>query len=355
MLPEGVVSNRTPGGKGRKDILGGTDIPHIVSLTEPETYKYQCIRRLWYEKNGVEPDFVFLQTGPMVRGKLMEKIVAEIFQAESGCRFVRTRPKADELWPGQPRPNWMWPRPDRVFTLPDEEILRILECKTMSRHKFFDMLENGLPFAYKLQPQYYLGATGLEFGTIATMWADGVDYIAEDIERDEETIRMIYEIGEWFMNDVVNQPEPPNRLPLTEDRCGGCPFRLKCLGRGYFEEHVLHEVALDEDERLYNMLSELEVLKARQKEVKDERAALQDEIQAYLEEHYDGEPEKIHCREIDVSWKRSYGSRMDKKAVMSEDRKAAQLIQKHTKVYPKRTLKTKVTKKSEEGWEARQR
>jgi hypothetical protein len=46
---------------------------------------------------------------------------------------------------------------------------------------------------------------------------------------------------------------------------------------------------------------------------------------------------------------------MDKKAVMSEDRKAAQLIQKHTKVYPKRTLKTKVTKKSEEGWEARQR
>jgi predicted phage-related endonuclease len=249
----------------------------------------------------------------------------------------------------------MWPRPDRVFTLPDEEILRILECKTMSRHKFFDMLENGLPFAYKLQPQYYLGATGLEFGTIATMWADGVDYIAEDIERDEETIRMIYEIGEWFMNDVVNQPEPPNRLPLTEDRCGGCPFRLKCLGRGYFEEHVLHEVALDEDERLYNMLSELEVLKARQKEVKDERAALQDEIQAYLEEHYDGEPEKIHCREIDVSWKRSYGSRMDKKAVMSEDRKAAQLIQKHTKVYPKRTLKTKVTKKSEEGWEARQR
>ena len=354
MLPEGVVSDKTPGGEGRKNILGGSDLADVLSVSEPETYKYSCIRKLWYEKNGVPANFPWKQTGPMIRGKLFEKIVAEIFQKDSGCRFVRDRPKASELWPGQPRPKWWHPRPDRVFVLPgDEETLRILEAKTMSRQVFYDYLENGLPFAYQMQPQYYLGGTGLEYASLASIWPDGVDYMAEDLVRDEEMLRLMYEVGQWFMTDVISSSTPPERLALTEKRCGDCPWRLSCLGKGYFEEHVLKEVALDDDEELYRLLTALEEAKSQAKEAAKEKDSIAKEIESYLTARYDGEPEIIHCREIELKWKRGYGSRLDKQAAMSESRLVAEVLQRHTKVYPKRTLSCRITKKSRAGWEAR--
>jgi len=357
VLPEGIVSDRTPGGKGRQNLIGGSDWPHIISLSNPVLYKYGCIRRLWYEKRGVEPDFGKRMSRGAIRGKILEKIVAEIFQKDSGCRFIRERKRAKELWPGQKRPKWWDLRCDRMFVLPEDELVKwVLECKTMGQQVFYDYIENGLSNPYRIQPQHYMAAAeGVEHSSLATVWPDGIDYWREDIDKDLETIRMMFDAGEWFMKSVVQSPKPPERLPLTEQRCAGCPYRIKCLGTGYFEQHVLKEMNLDQDEQLYRLLSKFEGLREKETAVKAEREEIKQEIQDHLEEHYNGDPEKIHCREIDVSWKKGYMSRLDKNALTSSDPKIAIAVQAHTKVIPQRRFTTKITNKSRDAWERRQR
>ena len=352
MIPEGIVSDAIPGGKGRNDILGGSDWSSIISFGSPDLYKYGCLRRLVMEKRGLETDFGRVMSKPAIRGKILEKIVAEFWRVESGCRFVRTRPRAKELWSGQPLPEWWGGHPDRIFVIPPDKKLKLLECKTMGRSVWFDYRENGLNDGYKLQPQHYMGITGIEESILAVLWADGIDFFAEPIVRDEETLRLMLEWGNWFWQDVMSSEVLPARQPLTKERCGECPYRRKCLGKGYYEEHVLHEYAFDDDDALYKLLKEHREAQKAESASKKVKEAAAEAVKDYLAEHYaDQDPEKVHCREIDVTYGKALASSFKKEDAMAESEEAAELIRRHTKVSPRRSLKTTQTKKSEERWE----
>lgn len=353
MLPEGLVSERTPGGKKRVKRIGGSDWQHIVAPGNPTLYKYGCLRRLFYEKSGVEMDFPWLVSKPMKRGKILEKIVAEIFQKDTGCRYVRKRPYAKELWPGQPVPDWWEGTLDRLFHIPPDEELKVLECKTMGREKWFDYLDNGLDDGYKLQPQHYMGIIeNVNKAVLAVVWPDGIDYMPEPMVKDMETIRLMLDAGEWFWKDIMSKSTPPERLPLTEQRCGKCPFRYKCLGKGYFEEHIMGEYALDDDTKLYLLLKDHREAKDREKAAAADAEVIAIECNKYLEKHYpDKDPEKIHCRDIEMSHKKSLRSKTSTKDAKAESSEVAKAIAKHTSVYPLRTFSTKITKKSAARWE----
>lgn len=366
MLPEGIVSIRIPGGKDRKRIIGGSDYQHIVSLSNPDVYKYGCIRQLCYAKRGTKVDFPERQRKITARGKLMEPIIRKIFQKDMECKFSKKRPRATEMWPGQPIPNWMITEDgkmghvDDLYYIPPEtddvKFLKVAEYKSMNSHVWFPYLENGLSPGYKLQPQHYMISHGLEMSTLGVCWPDGIDYMPEPISRDEETVRLMYEAGEWFMKDIVGATKLPDRLPLTEQRCGECKYRLTCLGRGYYEEHVLAEFAFDDDAKLYKLMKDHRDAQDDETASKNIKKVIAQEIKEYLAKHYpEGNPrhdaEKIHCREIDGAYAKTLRSSFLKTEAQSDSKEAADLIRKYTKVSPMRSFSTRITKKSQERWE----
>jgi hypothetical protein len=240
-----------------------------------------------------------------------------------------------------------------LFHIPPDEELKVLECKTMGREKWFDYLDNGLDDGYKLQPQHYMGIIeDVNKAVLAVVWPDGIDYMPEPMVKDMETIRLMLDAGEWFWKEIMAKSTPPERLPLTEQRCGKCPFRLKCLGKGYFEEHIMSEYILDDDSKLYLLLKDHREAKEREKAAGADADAIAIECTKYLEKNYPGkDPEKIHCREVFLSNIKSLRSRFSKTNAQAESTEVAKAISKHTSVYPSRSFSTKVTKKSTSRWE----
>lgn len=334
----------------RKKGIGGSDWASILSDQHPEEYKWGCIRKVFYSKAGYTPDFPEGTSRAAMRGNILEPVVAELFKAHAGCRFTNKRPKAKELWPGQPVPEWWIGNVDYIAMMPPDSHLEVLECKTMNVNVWYPFLENGLSVGYEIQPQHYLGRTGLGMSNVAVMWPDGLDFQVKPVARDEETLRLMVHAGNWFMS-IVDQKLMPDRPPVTEQRCAGCPFALQCLGKAYYEIHEMSLSDLSKDETLYDLLIEMDALKASKKTTEKEVERVQEEIQKYIVETHGDDVEQFFCREIEVTWKKSMTSRFQREELLADRPDLAAAIREHTKFFPTRTFSAKVSKKSAARWE----
>jgi len=330
--------------------IGGSDWQHILSAKYPREYKYGCVRKLYYEKIGIEADTPEKITGAMARGSILEPIVAELFEAHSGCTYVSQSPRATELFPGQPVPEWWLGTPDFICRMPDGS-LQGLECKTMNRNVWYDFIDNGLKISYKIQAHFYIGLTGLDVFHLAILWADGLDFATEPVPRSDEMLRLMYEAGSWFWDEILPEETPPERPPVSEERCASCPHSQKCLGQAYFHEHETDLVDLSGDKVLYNLLQTIEGLKAEKKDVADSLDEMKQDVRNHIIENHGDDTEDMMCREFRVKWVKSMGSRFEKNKLLAENPNLADLLNKYTKHFPRRTLSPKITKKSAARWE----
>jgi len=334
----------------RRKGIGGSDWAAILSEHHPSEYPYSCLRRLWYTKRGMKPDFPEKTSRAAARGNILEPVVAELFQAHTGCTFTDKIPRAKELYPGQPVPEWWIGNPDYIAVMPDNRT-EGLECKTMNRHVWLKFIENGLPVSYQIQPLHYIGLTGLEVFHVAVMWADGLEFQTEPVHRNDETLRLMFDAGEYFQKKILRAMKAPDKQPISEQRCSSCQYAKHCLGQSYWQHHELEIVDLSSDEKLYLLLNQLETLKANGSPAK-KRESLQKDIVEHIRGEHGEDVEWFFCREIEVSWKKGMGSRFQKEQLLADEPKLAPKLLEYTKFFPRRTFTPKVTKKSICRWES---
>lgn len=333
----------------RSQGIGGSDWVSILSDQHPEDYKYGCIRRLYYEKKRVKPDFEAFTSRAAMRGNILEPVVAELFKAETGCTFSRKRPKVKMIH-GKRTPKWFIGNPDYVPIMPLTKALEILECKTMNINVWLPFLEDGLSVGYKVQPQHYLALSGLEMAHVAVLWADGLDFLIEPVPRDESLIDLMLDAGDWFWNKMLGEDAVPDRPPTTPERCGGCVYGQRCLGKAYFNVHTQDVSDFSNDGKLYLLLNQVQEAKEGKRGSEHEVELANRELELYLEATYGLDVEKIACREVSVTWEKGTGSRFNKKELLADRPDLKTVIQEHTNHFPKRPLSVKVTKKSLARW-----
>lgn len=196
------------------------------------------------------------------RGAFLEDKVVDIYLMEHpGSKVVRFRPKAKEieiLEPGSDkvkvvkRPKRMRANKDRMMWAPldapyisrsivrkqnimvlenVEGVIYPLECKTMAEQMWWKTREDGLPSSHKLQPLWYLMDTGCDFCDVAVYWPDGHMWMFERVEREPEVFRLILMLHEkfWETFEAGEDFGPELKPPVTDSRCGGCPWRVSCL------------------------------------------------------------------------------------------------------------------------------
>jgi len=334
--------------KRRQRGIGGSDWVSILSDQHPDEYKYGCIRRLYYLKRGYEPDFPPEKTKAAMRGNILEPVVAELFKAHTGCRYSRRRPKVKYIL-SRKRPEWWIGNPDFLPEFPPDWHMEVLECKTMNINVWLKFIEEGLSVGYKLQPQHYMGLTGLDVANVAVMWPDGLDFQVEVVPRDDNILQLMLTAGDWFMEGVLPLETPPDRPPITEERCGGCVYGERCLGKKYFELHDSEFGDLSSDSELYNILRKIRDAQDEETAAKNRIKVMKQEAAKYLMSKYD-ESEKFFCRELEVSHVKGEGSRFSKNDLLADRPDLTKIIAEYTKRFPQRTLSVKVTKKSTSRW-----
>jgi len=344
------IRKNTDWHKQRMKGIGGSDWAAILSDHYPKEYKWSCLRRLYYTKKGIKPDFPEKTSRAAMRGNILEPVVAELFQAHTGCTFTGMIPKAKELYPRQPVPEWWIGNPDYIAVMPGDKNLEGLECKTMNSFVWKKFIENGLSTSYQIQPQHYIGLTGLDLFHVAVVWPDGLEFQTEPVPRSEDMLRLMVDAGEWFMKKILTANKAPAHAPVSEQRCSGCRYAKRCLGMPFYQKHQLDLTDLSADENLYNLLNELEELKA-DKNASKAADALQEQILQYIRTNHGDDIEWFFCREHEVTWKKSMGSRFQKAELLADEPALAQKFLDYTKFFPKRTFSRKITKKSLNRWE----
>lgn len=202
----------------RKESLGASDIHRAVS--EPP---WGCSKQLWYEKRGQEPDYEdFRNEKVMERGTVLEPIIADIYEKETGRQIRRLQTRYHKTH------EWASASIDRqVVNQPNGP--GVLECKTAFREVFHKMKREGLPSAYIMQLQWGMFVTGYKWGSYAILWPDGWHFIWFDVERNDTLIKGMFKRASEFWRQVQYGPMP-DRLDPGDKRCQTCIYRSTCQG-----------------------------------------------------------------------------------------------------------------------------
>jgi putative phage-type endonuclease len=177
--------------------LGGSDIAAVAGLD-----KHRSALEIWYTKTGQpvprREDPVLDEAALM--GHLLEPVVAERFQAITELPFYPTPGTLQAL-----DPEWALVNLDGV-TLEHGEY-GVVELKTRSSYALQDWLDEP-PTGPYLQVQHSLLVTGWRFGYVACL-IGGQRTIVHRVERDDELIAGLVQIGAEFWQQVQNRTAPP--------------------------------------------------------------------------------------------------------------------------------------------------
>ena len=64
--------------------IGGSDWAAILSQHHPKDYKWSCLRKLFFTKKGVKPDFPENTSRAAIRGNILEPVVSRALQGAYG-------------------------------------------------------------------------------------------------------------------------------------------------------------------------------------------------------------------------------------------------------------------------------
>jgi len=188
----------------RRKGIGGSDSINLLNLDDSPYYSPY---KLWMDKTGrAKPQ---PQNNAMKMGKLLEPVIGELFREETGLRTRRAglmRSKTE---------TWMQVTLDGLC-----EDGGILEKKTTT--KWTDdaakWLAGEVPDAAEVQSQWGLAVTGRSH-CWAMVLIDGRDYRLHRIERNQDLIDFITQLGRdfWTNNVLADVPPPIDDAPATAE------------------------------------------------------------------------------------------------------------------------------------------
>lgn len=197
--------------------IGGSEVGAVLSLPP-----YGCARKLWYEKRETLPDFKPEINPAMQRGMMLEDIVREIYQEQTG----NTVGQVDAL--ESIKHSFMLGNVDGIITNPDNILSTgVLEIKCPSVRNYNQIKRNGIPESYLLQGAHYMYVADEQWMEYAIFCSDMWELLVVPVKRDEELIKLIIEEEERFWIQVENGPTP-ERLEQGDKRCKKCNYRLHC-------------------------------------------------------------------------------------------------------------------------------
>jgi predicted phage-related endonuclease len=229
----------------RRKGVGGSDIHHLLNI-EP----YGCIRYLWYDKRGLEPDYPILAEGAIKRGNKMEDLIIDEYREVTGN-------KVRKVYKTLTHRSVDWARVHL-----DGEVVGhsngpgILECKSTGRQMFMKIKQDGIPHSWILQMQYGMFITNRTWASIAVLWAEQWQFLTFDIERDDTIIDAIYKAGTGFWARVSNGPTP-DRLDPKDKRCARCPYRTSCQGAALLNQVSENSGDVEFDDTLTPVVQDL--------------------------------------------------------------------------------------------------
>ena len=210
----------------RMNGIGGSELASILheQIKESGDTVYGCPRALWYEKTGHPPDYEFDESGPIQRGIILEPYIAELYSEVTGHKVARLDHKVGK------EKSWEMVSIDRQIRGVPRGV-GILECKSVGREIWYQMLKQGLPLRFLLQVQWGFHVLGpqYEWGVDAVLCCDPWAYIFHEVERDQQLINMMAKaVADFWAR--VQKNDPPKRLKWSDKRCKKCLFRTTCQG-----------------------------------------------------------------------------------------------------------------------------
>lgn len=300
----------------RRSGIGGSDIAAILGLspwrTPLDVYRDKV--------DGAEQP----ETEAMRWGRLLEDVVAREYAARTGSRVQRINAIVRK-----PEADWAIASLDRVIVSAGARArlhagrLRgaegVLECKTVNAFSAGEWGReddpDAVPVHHAAQCMWYLGVTGLPWCDVAAL-IGGQRLIIRRIERDEETIGVMFERAEKFWRDHVlaRVPPPPSNAREAES--------MWPADNGE---------SLEADEELLQAYNAAREAKARMAEAERDYEAAAERIKLALGER---SALTLNGKPI-VTWKvTAPRQKIDYEAVIREAAVPAEVIAKHTAVQP---------------------
>ncbi len=198
----------------RRTGIGGSDIAAILGVSP-----YRTAVDVWMDKTGrAEPQ---PESEAMYWGNVLEDVVAREYSLRTGIKVERIKrivrkPGADWMIANLDRICWQDGRQPVLRKTGEIRSRHALECKTANAFKSDvwnradDLGDEPLPVEYTAQVMWYMGVCDLDIVDVAVL-IGGQKYAQRRVERDDETIRGMFERAEdfWFSHVVADVAPPP--------------------------------------------------------------------------------------------------------------------------------------------------
>lgn len=287
--------------------IGGSDIAAIAGLS-----KYSSPMSVYLDKIGAGERIE--QNAAMEWGTRLEETVAVKFADEHPEYLVgrKVEPDGDEFTFWHPELPWAYAHVDRqLYSLDADDPqtpVAVWECKTAGREsKYHNWLADDgetfiIPESVMAQVQWEIACLGVEFGWLSVLF-EGREYHEFLIERDEELIQYLLEIGASFWKLVET------RTPPAIDASEATKEVLAIL----YRETVSDEIDLEVQGAI--LAQERISLKTQLKDTEARLNLVENQLKGMLGEHETGRADGSAGRFI-VTWKpQSRAGNIDKLAL----------------------------------------
>ncbi|GLY10362.1 YqaJ viral recombinase family protein [Pseudobacillus badius] len=281
--------NREEWLEARKAGLGGSDIGAIAGLNQWRSPMTVYLEKTSSIENNVDNEFIYW-------GNVLEDVVAQEFSKRSG---MKVRRRNAMLY--HPEKHWALANVDRLIVTQDDKGPGILECKTAGFFKKEEWNGEEVPASYLTQLQWYFYVTGYQWGYFAVL-IGGNQFVMKRVDRDEELIEQLVELGEDFWMNNVQKKVPP---PLD-----GSAASSDILSYLYPSSNGQEMTLEPSAETLIENLIEA---KQAEKEAKETVKLYENQLKDML-----GEYEKGRLGDRLVQWKSYVTNRFDAKALAAE-------------------------------------
>lgn len=244
----------------RADKIGSSDAPAVMGVSP-----YQTPVQLYYQKKGLvlPPD----DNIRMKFGRDIEPVIRKWFYEETGIeihedKYIRVHKDYDFIIADL----------DGIGLENDNEI--IVELKTISGKLLSQYESTGIPDYYYIQLQHQLLVTDLPYGYIAMIVFGNYginNFIIQKYARNDELIEKMVEKEVAFHDNLVNNI-PPEIMTKDDNIL-------------IYPETIKDNPLIVEDSYLKGLILEYMNIDKAEKEIKNKKAELQNEIFKFIRDH----------------------------------------------------------------------
>lgn len=285
--------------EARKFGITGTDLGGLTGIS-----KYSTPIKVYLDKTGeLEP---IEDNEAMYWGRVMEDVIAKEFQSRNNFKINKVNAILKH-----PEYEWALGNIDRLITNEKGE-KGILEIKTVSEYLKTSWDGEEVPPQYMVQIQWYMFVTGATYGYFAALLG-GNKYVQKYVERDEELINMLLDIGKDFWENNIQKKIPP----LVD----GSEVSTGLLNSLYPQSESGTEMQLPDE--AIELIEKRTELKAKSKELDIEIADCENKLKDHLKDNEVGV-----INDFKVTWKSQSRTSIDSKKLKAEE---PELFKKYSK------------------------